>query len=68
MSNKKIATNIPEDLIKEATKVTGLNQTQTLIKGLEELISKRKREELAQLKGKIFIKLNLHRLRKRMKI
>lgn len=62
---KKIATNLPKDLILEATRVTGLNQTQTLIEGLREIIRKHKRERLLKLKGKVKINLNLSKLRER---
>ena len=65
---KKIATNLPDSLLREAVSLTGLNQTQTLIKGLEELIAKKKREELLKLEGRIKFDINLDRIRKRIKI
>ena len=50
METKKVATNIPVELLKEATDLTGLNQTQALIAGLKELIAERKREKLLGLR------------------
>ena len=50
---KKLATNIPEELLEEARAVTGLNQTQTIILGLKELIAKKKRDEFLELKGRV---------------
>jgi len=50
---KKVATNIPEDLLKEAVSLSGLTQTGALIEGLKELINKKTREEFLSLAGKI---------------
>jgi hypothetical protein len=50
---RKIATNIPSDLLTEATKLTGLNQTQALIEGLKELIAREKRMGILNLRGKL---------------
>lgn len=63
---KKIATNIPEGLLREAQKLTGFNQTQTLIEGLKELIAQRKRQAMLALKGKIHIKVDTNKTRKRL--
>ncbi len=65
MGLKKIATNIPSDLLEEATRLTGLNQTQTLVEGLKELISQKKREALLALRGKLSIYVNTHKTRQR---
>jgi hypothetical protein len=62
---KKVATNIPERLLREATELTGLNQTQTLIAGLRELIAERKRSRLLELKGRISVELDVDRVRQR---
>ena len=48
---KKVATNIPEDLLKEAVSLSGLTQTGALIEGLKELILRKKREEFLSLAG-----------------
>ena len=65
LKKKKVATNLPVDLLVEATQATGLNQTQTLIEGLKEIIRKKKMEQLLKLKGRIKIKLDLDKLRER---
>ncbi len=65
MNVRKIATNIPADLLDEAVKMTGLNQTQTLIEGLRELIAQRKRMELLSLSGKLSIEIDTAKTRKR---
>lgn len=62
---KKIATNIPARLIEEATQITGLNQTQTLVEGLKELIAKNKRQTLLSLAGKMKIDVDTNLTRKR---
>ncbi|MDO8494495.1 MAG: hypothetical protein Q7S68_04075 [Deltaproteobacteria bacterium] len=67
MNTRKIATNLPSKLLEEAVHWTGLNQTQTLIEGLQELISRKKREALLGLKGKIKIKVDTNKTRQRHK-
>ena len=62
---RKIATNIPAALLDEAVQVTGLNQTQTLVEGLKELIAKRKKLELLGMRGKIHIEVDTDKTRKR---
>lgn len=62
---KKVATNIPEDLLREATTLTGLNQTQALIAGLRELIAERRRNALLELKGKIDVRIDFDASRQR---
>lgn len=59
MSKKrKIATNIPDDLLSEATKLSGLNQTSAIIEGLKELIRTHKVRKLIALKGKLQVDYN----------
>ena len=52
---RKIATNIPASVLREAVKLTGKNQTATIIEGLEELILKKKREAFLNSRGKVSI-------------
>jgi hypothetical protein len=62
---KRITANIPEGLLKEATKLTKEGITKTLIKGLK-LIKRSSAYELAQsLKGKLHIDLDLDVSRER---
>ena len=67
MKLKKLATHIPENLILEATEATGLNQTQTIILGLKELIAKKNRTDFLALKGKIAIEFDVDSSRQRKK-
>jgi hypothetical protein len=62
---KKVATNIPEDLLREATSLTGLNQTQALIAGLRELIAEHRRSQLLALKGRVDVDIDLDVSRQR---
>jgi hypothetical protein len=68
MGIKKIATNIPDELLKEAVKATGLNQTATIIEGLKELIAKERRAQLLRLKGTMDLDINLDDVRQRKKV
>lgn len=68
MGLKKIATNIPEELLVEAVKATGLNQTATIIEGLKELIARERRLELLRLKGTLELKLDIDDIRQRKKV
>lgn len=65
MTTKKIATNIPNELLREAVKLTGLNQTRTLIEGLKELIAQKKRMALLALKGKLHFSIDTNKSRQR---
>ena len=62
---KKIATNIPLDLIMEAVERSGLNQTAAIVEGLKELIRREKIRELVALEGKVEIHYDVDRLRNR---
>ena len=62
---KKVATNIPIQLLEEASALTGLNQTQALIEGLRQLIAEHKRRQLLELKGKIEVEFDPARTRER---
>jgi hypothetical protein len=68
MAVRKIATNLPSDLLQEATRLTGLNQTQTLIEGLRELIASRKRQKLLSLRGKLHIDFDARKARQRKRL
>lgn len=62
---KKISTILPDRLLSEATGLTQLNQTETLILALEELVRSFKRKSLLGLKGKIKIDFNVDKDRER---
>lgn len=68
MDKKKIATNIPTELLMEAVQLTGLNQTQVIIAGLEELVAREKRRALLALQGDVEVSLDLDKARDRKKV
>ncbi len=65
---QKVATNIPDELLEEALRVSGLNQTQAIIAGLKEPIARENRVELLQLKGKIAIGFKPSKSRERRRL
>ena len=65
---KKISTNIPENLLKKACKLTSFNQTEVLLAGLKELIAQHERKAILDLKGKIEIDLDLDEIRQRVRL
>lgn len=65
LKRRKIATNIPENLLREATSLTGLNQTAALVAGLKELIRQHKLQKLLALEGKIKINFDAAKSRER---
>jgi len=65
---KKISTSVPESLLKRACDISELNQTETLIAGLKELIAQAERREVIKLKGKIKIDLDLDKVRERVRL
>jgi hypothetical protein len=68
MAKKKVATNIPEELLEEAAELTGLNQTQALIAGLKVLIAEHKRRRLLDLRGKLHFEVDTGRTRARRRM
>jgi len=65
---KKISTNIPEELLIRACKLTNLNQTDALIAGLKELIAQHDRNAIVDLRGKIKIDLDFDEIRQRFRL
>jgi hypothetical protein len=61
---KKITVNIPELLLNNAKKVTGMGITETIIEGLQEIEKREKRRALGKLKGRIAFDLDLEKTRK----
>ena len=58
--------DLPEDLVKEAMKVTRINtKTKVIITALEDLIRKSRISELKEYKGKIDLDIDLEKLRGR---
>lgn len=65
MEKRKIATNIPSDLLEEAVELSGLNQTAAIIEGLKELIRKERRKLFLNLEGKVAINYDIKKSRSR---
>ena len=62
---KRITANLPEDLLSEATKVTNLGITETLIQGLKLVRRSGAYKKATALKGKLVIELDLEKSRER---
>ena len=62
---KRITANIPEELLKDATSVTGASLTETLIVGLKLIKRGAAFEKAKALKGKLDIKIDLDVSRER---
>ena len=59
--------NLPEELIEEARKILGYNsKTDTVIFSLEELIRKKRLEEIKKLAGHINLQIDLPKSRRRV--
>ena len=65
MPKRKIATNIPAELLDEAVELSGLNQTATIIEGLKELIRKERRKLFLGMEGQIPIEYDIKKSRSR---
>ena len=58
--------DLPEDLLEEVRRASGSKtKRETIVRALEELVKKDKRERLRALAGKIHLDLDLSRSRKR---
>jgi Arc/MetJ family transcription regulator len=59
--------DIPEELIEEARKLLGFkSKTDTVVLSLQELIRKRRIEQLKSLLGSVNLEIDLHRSRRRL--
>lgn len=58
--------DIPAELLNEAQKILGFkSKTDTIVLSLQELIKKKKREEIKSLSGKIELDLDIQNTRRR---
>jgi hypothetical protein len=62
---KRITANIPEDLLAEASKVTGKGITETLVQGLQLLKRSAAYQKAQNLKGKLDIEIDIEGSRER---
>ena len=64
---KKVTMALPVDLVKKAQAQTKQGLTETVLRGLEILVSRRASRNLAALEGTIDLKLNLSEFRRNRK-
>jgi Arc/MetJ family transcription regulator len=58
--------DIPDEILEEARRASGLRtKRETVISGLEELVRKGQREQLRRLAGKIHLRIDIPRSRRR---
>lgn len=62
---RRVTANLPADLLKEATEVTGKGITDTLVEGLELVRRRRVLHKATALKGKLALKIDLATSRER---
>ncbi|HXT69610.1 MAG TPA: hypothetical protein VN700_07635 [Vicinamibacterales bacterium] len=62
---RRITANLPEQLLEEATKVTGKGITETLVAGLELVKRSRVHAKAMALRGKITLDIDLEESRER---
>jgi hypothetical protein len=60
---KKVTVLLPADLVKRATRATGLGLTPTIRKGLESVVAGEAFDGLRRLRGKLKLSLNIDELR-----
>lgn len=60
---RKITVIVPEELLDDATRVTGKGVTATVIEGLDELRKRERRVALRRLKGHVRFSLDLGKTR-----
>lgn len=61
---RKVTMELPEDLVREALEETQESLTETVRQGLQILIARRAGRGLAELRGKLDLKLDLAELRR----
>ena len=62
---KRVTVNLPRDLLKDATEVTGSGTTDTIIQGLRILAQRRAYSRALELKGKLDLRIDLDVARER---
>lgn len=65
LRKKKISTILPAELLSEAARLTGVNQTDTIVLALKELVRSHKRASIFELKGRLKINFDVDQSRER---
>lgn len=65
MAIKRVTANLPADLVREATQLTGRGITETLVWGLQLIRRRRAYQKFLALKGTIDLRLDVDALRGR---
>ncbi len=60
---RKVTVMLPEDLVRRATRASGLGLTPTIRKGLESIAAAEAYDGLLRLRGKLKLNLNVDELR-----
>ena len=65
MAVKRVTANLPEELLRAATRASGMGITGTMVRGLELLARHRAYEKALRLKGKLDLRIDLDASRER---
>jgi hypothetical protein len=65
MATKRVTANLPSDLLRDATQLTGRGITRTLIEGLELVRRRRAYGKFIALRGKLDLSIDLKTSRER---
>jgi hypothetical protein len=60
---RKVTVMLPQDLVKEATKVSGKGLTPTIREGLEKVLTADAYQQIRRLRGKVKLSINVDELR-----
>lgn len=62
---KRVTVNLPRDLLKDASEVTGAGTTETIVQGLRILAQRRAYSKALALKGKLDLRVDVDAARER---
>jgi hypothetical protein len=60
---QKITVMLPQDLVEQATKVSGKGLTPTIREGLEKVLAAEAYQQIRRLRGKVKLSINVDELR-----
>jgi hypothetical protein len=61
---RKVTVMLPQDLVKEAAKVSGSGLTPTIREGLEKVLAADAYQQIRRLRGKVKLSINVDELRR----